>query len=316
MYYLIGDHLGSTSSTVDAAGTLVALTRYKPFGEQRYTFGDLLTDYKYTGQREDEYGLYDYKARHYDPLLGRFTSPDTLIPDPYNSLDWDRYSYTRNNPVIYADPTGHFPFLVVAALVIGAIVLTGDTPYSTLQPAPAADGNASNLGDLLQLGIEHASSANIVGRGLQDLQNDPHVKGAQDDIIAGIKSNPNYGKEAFNIPSEGPEGFTANGPDGNWVTGAVTRNPSFWMVHTANLYATNTHVSADGTISTTWKVEDQFDYLPAWDDDFRTGASYWAYNGFAQLISPIYHGLLQAEPLSTNACWNKTYPPEKKLPPE
>ena len=52
VYYLIGDHLGSTSSTVDAAGTLVALTRYKPFGEQRYAFGDLLTDYKYTQRSE------------------------------------------------------------------------------------------------------------------------------------------------------------------------------------------------------------------------------------------------------------------------
>lgn len=85
------------------------------------------------------------------------------------------------------------------------------------------------------------------------------------------------------------------------------------MVHTASLYATNTHVSADGTISTTWKFEDQFDYLPAWGDHFRTGASYWVYNGFAQLIAPIYPGLLQAEPLSTNACWNQTHPPEKKL---
>jgi len=181
---------------------------------------------------------------------------------------------------------------------------------------PTDDGNASNLGDLLQLGIEHAPSANIVGRGLQDLQSDPHVKGAQEDIIADIRSDPQYQKQPFEVPISEPEGFTANGPDENWVTGALTGNPSFWMVHTANLYATNTHVSADGTISTTWKVEDQFDYLPAWGDHFRTGSSYWAYNGFAQLIAPIYHGLLQAEPLSTNACWNQTHPPETKLTPK
>lgn len=80
---------------------------------------------------------------------------------------------------------------MIAALVIGAIVLTADTPQ--ISPPPTADGNASNLGDLLQLGIEHAATANIVGRGLQYLQSDPHVKSAQDEIIAGIKSNPNYG---------------------------------------------------------------------------------------------------------------------------
>ena len=36
-----------------------------------------------------------------------FTSPDTLIPDPFNPLDWNRYSYVKNNPIKYNDPTGH-----------------------------------------------------------------------------------------------------------------------------------------------------------------------------------------------------------------
>jgi hypothetical protein len=30
-----------------------------------------------------------------------------VVPDPYNPFDWDRYSYIRNNPVRYNDPTGH-----------------------------------------------------------------------------------------------------------------------------------------------------------------------------------------------------------------
>ncbi len=51
--------------------------------------------------------MYDYKARHYDPLLGRFTSPDTLIPEPGSPLAWDRYAYVKNNPVRFNDPTGH-----------------------------------------------------------------------------------------------------------------------------------------------------------------------------------------------------------------
>jgi hypothetical protein len=33
---------------------------------------------------------------------------DSIIPDPYNPLDFDRYSYVRNNPVCYSDPSGHF----------------------------------------------------------------------------------------------------------------------------------------------------------------------------------------------------------------
>lgn len=37
----------------------------------------------------------------------QFQQPDTLIPEPYNPLDWNRYAYARNNPVRYSDPTGH-----------------------------------------------------------------------------------------------------------------------------------------------------------------------------------------------------------------
>lgn len=37
----------------------------------------------------------------------QFNQPDTLVPDPYNPLDWNRYGYARYNPVKYTDPTGH-----------------------------------------------------------------------------------------------------------------------------------------------------------------------------------------------------------------
>jgi len=37
-----------------------------------------------TGQRLDSNGLYYYNARYYDPLIGRFISADTILPDPVN----------------------------------------------------------------------------------------------------------------------------------------------------------------------------------------------------------------------------------------
>ena len=39
--------------------------------------------------------------------LNHFTQPDSIIPDTYNPLDWNRYSYARNNPLRYTDPSGH-----------------------------------------------------------------------------------------------------------------------------------------------------------------------------------------------------------------
>ena len=49
----------------------------------------------------------DYKARFYDPLLGRFIQSDTLIPSPSSSQALNRYAYVNNNPVNFNDPTGN-----------------------------------------------------------------------------------------------------------------------------------------------------------------------------------------------------------------
>lgn len=48
-----------------------------------------------------------YNARWYDPYITQFSQPDSIVPDPYNSQDWNRYAYARNNPVKYTDPSGH-----------------------------------------------------------------------------------------------------------------------------------------------------------------------------------------------------------------
>jgi RHS repeat-associated protein len=50
-----------------------------------------------------------YNSRFYDPALGRWTQPDTIIPDQYNPADWDRFQYVRSNPLIYTDPSGNKP---------------------------------------------------------------------------------------------------------------------------------------------------------------------------------------------------------------
>jgi hypothetical protein len=51
-------------------------------------------------------------ARYYDPALGRFTSPDSIIPDPYNPQTLDRYAYVKNDPANHTDPSGHVPMQI------------------------------------------------------------------------------------------------------------------------------------------------------------------------------------------------------------
>jgi RHS repeat-associated protein len=76
------------------------------------------------GQREEAgLGLYYYGARWYDPALGHFIQPDTIIPQAGNVLDYHRYSYTRFNPLKYTDPSGHC--VATAASVAGALVSGG-----------------------------------------------------------------------------------------------------------------------------------------------------------------------------------------------
>ncbi|NUM49194.1 MAG: hypothetical protein HUU38_31220, partial [Anaerolineales bacterium] len=107
--YIIGDHLGSTSTTYRADTGETAKQTYKPWGEVRWTSGTLPTDYTFTGQYSHtaDFGLMYYVARWYDPALGRFAQADSIVPDAYNPQAYDRFSYGLNNPSRYVDPSGH-----------------------------------------------------------------------------------------------------------------------------------------------------------------------------------------------------------------
>ncbi|MFZ2518730.1 MAG: hypothetical protein WA089_08510, partial [Anaerolineae bacterium] len=70
LYWLLRDHLGSTTVTANgASGERTAELWYKPWGENRGTpYQTTPTTYRFTGQREDaSIGLYFYNARYYDP---------------------------------------------------------------------------------------------------------------------------------------------------------------------------------------------------------------------------------------------------------
>jgi RHS repeat-associated protein len=128
MQYYHGNHLHSASVITDGYGNTKETIEYHPYGTYR-----LRTDldasfpnvnYTFTDQEEDdEAGLLNYKARLYDPLLGRFISADSIVPEPGNLQAYNRYSYCLNNPVIYTDPSGHwFGIVDLVSAMIGAII--------------------------------------------------------------------------------------------------------------------------------------------------------------------------------------------------
>jgi RHS repeat-associated protein len=134
LYFLLGDHLGSTSITANSSGGKAAELRYHPYSGTRYTSGTTPTSFRFTGQREDAtIGLYFYNARYYDPALGRFISADTIVPSPSDPQALNRYSYCLGRPLVAVDPSGHFLNFVVGA-AIGAVVggaFTGAIYYAT-----------------------------------------------------------------------------------------------------------------------------------------------------------------------------------------
>jgi RHS repeat-associated protein len=121
LYFVSTDHLGSTSlvtcgnAACGGVGSVVARQYYYAYGSVRPGgLGNVPTDYGFTGQRLDDYiKLIQLGSRWYDPVLGRFTSPDPIVPDPYNPQSLNRYTYGYNSPLRYIDPTGNTPWDVV-----------------------------------------------------------------------------------------------------------------------------------------------------------------------------------------------------------
>ncbi len=106
-HYLYGDQLNSAVLTTSANGTKTSETRYYPYGAHRYDWGNDPSDRDFTGQRRDaEIALLDYVARRYSPYLGRFVSPDSIVPQPANPQSLNRYAYVLNNPLRFVDPSG------------------------------------------------------------------------------------------------------------------------------------------------------------------------------------------------------------------
>ncbi|MBM9500729.1 RHS repeat-associated core domain-containing protein [Leptospira sp. 201903071] len=116
MFFYHPDHLGSVTMITDGYGNPasgpepgVSYVSYEPYGSinRNDSYGPDIFRYKYTGQVEDkESGLYFYKARYYEPTLGRFLQADSqVMPDSPNGMN--RYMYVDGNPVNFRDPSGH-----------------------------------------------------------------------------------------------------------------------------------------------------------------------------------------------------------------
>jgi RHS repeat-associated protein len=103
--YFHKDHLGSIAVITDEAGAVVERLSYDAWGRRRFPDGTddpsgsitSQTTRGFTGHEElGDVSLVHMNGRVYDPLLGRFGSPDPTTENPFSTQGWNRYSYVGN----------------------------------------------------------------------------------------------------------------------------------------------------------------------------------------------------------------------------
>ena len=83
-----------------------------------------LNPFRYRGYYYDyDTGLYYLQSRYYVPQWGRFLNADGYVSTGTGLLGYNMYAYCSNNPVMYTDPTGEFPWLTAIAVAVTAVVV-------------------------------------------------------------------------------------------------------------------------------------------------------------------------------------------------
>ncbi|PKA16775.1 hypothetical protein CH363_05060 [Leptospira haakeii] len=107
--YFLTDQVDSVAHVLDEGAHTLSRMQYEPYGETLVQRGTLDFAPKYNSQELDrETNFYFYNARYYDPQIARFTSADSVIDGSEDTQGWNKYTYTKNNPIKYKDPTGHW----------------------------------------------------------------------------------------------------------------------------------------------------------------------------------------------------------------
>jgi len=100
---LLTDALGSTIALGGSTGKAETSYTYDPFGATSKEGVASENPFQYTGRENDGNGLYDYRARYYNPAAARFISQDPLGEEGSGP---NLYRYADNSPASYIDPYG------------------------------------------------------------------------------------------------------------------------------------------------------------------------------------------------------------------
>lgn len=161
LYYVHTDHLGSINVITNQSGTVVKNFSFDAWGRRRnptnWSYSNLpsafLFSRGYTGHEHlDEFALINMNGRVYDPILARFLSPDPFIQFPTNPQNYNRFSYTLNNPLKYTDPDGEW-VITVLTMLANMYISTSAANDWQFNPTKWDWGSPKSWVSLIQSGI-------------------------------------------------------------------------------------------------------------------------------------------------------------------
>lgn len=206
LYYAYADYQGSLTALTDEAGNVVERYANDPWGARRnpqdWTQKDTRTTWivnrGYTGHEHlDAFSIINMNGRVYDPLTAQFFSPDPVLTDAGNWLDYNRYGYCLNNPFRYTDPSGYTWWAenggkvlsAGASIVVGAVVgiATGGTGVPAMIASGMASGAAGGFaGGAVYVAATGGSFGEAMGAGLQGAVIGGMMGGASVGFPAGV----------------------------------------------------------------------------------------------------------------------------------
>lgn len=148
---------GSIIASLDAASGTLTKAGFQPYGESGTTAGT----FRYTGARIDAEtnGLYDFRARIYSPLLGRFMQTDPSEAQGGRNL----YAYVNNDPLNLVDLFGLAPDSPQAESSGGGFGNNSLPPVAAAAAGGEDDGERNLLAGIGALGAIGIAGANVVG---------------------------------------------------------------------------------------------------------------------------------------------------------
>ena len=162
--YFHHDHLGSVQCITDESGNLIQELSYDAWGARRdpSTWGAYDTQVMSQAKNVHGFGghehidlfeLINMDGRIYDPIVGRFISPDPFVQAPDFTQGLNRYAYCLNNPLSLVDPSGyswfsrHWKSLTasVVGIAVSALTLGSGTSIGAVIVAGVAGSAAGAL---------------------------------------------------------------------------------------------------------------------------------------------------------------------------